>query len=234
MTLVLTVETSFGGNEMQLARVADYLNAISPCVEKQPQAFPLFVESLTITAVALHEHFLASLVAGAAHHQQAALRKYFAAEGNDHEKTVASGCDLGTIIRLAKRRLSIRNGGAKIATLFDLLFGISPWPSNEVHRSILDLVLLRNIFVHEGAAVLREHAEQAHRPGLFSTTKYGDLPTIYHVEHLQVLLLLRDALVGMKVQADYIRQKLSEQDRWAGEKGARISRRTHPRDCGDH
>ena len=38
MTLVLTVETSFGGNEMQLARVADYLNAISPCVEKQPQA----------------------------------------------------------------------------------------------------------------------------------------------------------------------------------------------------
>jgi hypothetical protein len=26
MTLVLTVETSFGGNEMQLAHVADYLN----------------------------------------------------------------------------------------------------------------------------------------------------------------------------------------------------------------
>ena len=36
MALALTVETSFGGNEMQLACVADYLNAISPCVEKQP------------------------------------------------------------------------------------------------------------------------------------------------------------------------------------------------------
>ncbi len=104
MALVFSVETSFGGNEMQLARLADYLNAISPCVEKQPHAFPLFVESLTITAVALHEHFLASLVAGAAHHQHAALRKYFAEEGNDHEKKVAHDCDLGTIIRLAKRR----------------------------------------------------------------------------------------------------------------------------------
>ena len=94
MTLVPTLETSFGGNEMQLAPVADYLNAISPCVEK-----PLFVESLTITAVALHEHFLVSLVAGAAHHQQAALREYFAEEGNDHEKKVAHDRDRGTIIR---------------------------------------------------------------------------------------------------------------------------------------
>lgn len=216
MALVLTVETSFGGNEMQLARLADYLNAISPCVEKRRQAVPLFVESLTITAVALHEHFLASLVAGAAHHQQTALRKYLAEQGNDDEKKIASDCDLGMIIRLAKRRLSFKKGGARMATLFELLFGLSPWPSEEVHHTILDLVLVRNIFVHEGTAVLCEHAEQAHRPGLFSTKKYGDLPTIYHVEHLQVLVLLRDALVGMKSQADYLRQRLSEQDRWQG------------------
>ena len=58
MALALTVETSFGGNEMQLARLADYLNAISPCVEKEPRALPLFVESLTITAVALHSELV--------------------------------------------------------------------------------------------------------------------------------------------------------------------------------
>jgi hypothetical protein len=58
MTLVLTVETSFGGNEMQLAHVADYLNGhFRPCVESQPVAFPLFTESLTITTVALHGLF---------------------------------------------------------------------------------------------------------------------------------------------------------------------------------
>jgi hypothetical protein len=218
MALVLTVETSFGGNEMQLARVADYLNAISPCIERQPAAFPLFAESLTITTVALHEHFLASLVAGAAHHSQPVLRKYFAEDGNENEKKAAADCDLGTIIRLAKRRLSFKKGGARIVKLFELLFGLSPWPSGEVHHTILDLVLLRNIFVHEGTAVLGEHAEQAYRPGLFSTRKYGDLPTIYHVEHLQVLLLLRDALVGMKAQADYLRQRLSEQDQWQQKK----------------
>jgi hypothetical protein len=214
MTLVLTVETSFGGNEMQVARVAEYLNAISPCVEQQPQAFPLFVESLTITTLALHEHFLASLVAGAAHHCQPVLRKYFAEAGNDNQKKIAADCDFGTIIRLAKSRLSFKQGGARIAKMFELLFGLSPWPSDEVHHTILDLVLLRNIFVHEGAAVLGEHAEQAYRSGLFSTRKYGDLPTIYHVEHLPVLLLLRDALVGMKAQAEYLRQKLSEQEQW--------------------
>ena len=214
MTLVLAVETSFGVNEMQLARLADYLNAISPCVEKRPQALPLFVESLTITAVALHEHFLASLVAGATHHRHAALRKYLAEEGNDNEKKIARDCDLGTIIRFARRRLSFRKGGARMATLFELLFGLSPWPSEDVHHKIVDLVLVRNIFVHEGASVLGEHGEQAHRPGLFSTKKYGDLPTIYHVEHLQVLVLLHDAFVAMKSQADYLRQRLSEQDRW--------------------
>jgi len=99
-------------------------------------------------------------------------------------------------------------------TLFNVLFEMTPWPSDETHHTILDLVLLRNIFVHEGAAVLGEHAEQAHRRGLFSTTQYGDLPTIYHVEHLHVLVLVRDGLVRMKSQADYLRQKLSEQDQW--------------------
>src|SRR2546422_4729447 len=143
MALVLSVETSFGGNEMQLARLADYLNAVSPCVEKQPQAFPLFVESLTITAVALHEHFLAALVAGAAHHRDATLRKYFADDGNEHEKKVALDCDLGTIIRLAKRRISFQKGGARIVRLFSVLFEMPPWPSEETHHTILDLVLLR-------------------------------------------------------------------------------------------
>jgi hypothetical protein len=214
MALVLTVETSFGGNEMQLARLADYLTAISPCIETQPAAFPLFAESLTITTVALHEHFLASLVAGAAHHCQPVLREYFVKAGNGNERKIAAHCDLKTLIRLAKRRLSFKQGGARIAKMFELLFGISPWPSDEVHHAILDLILLRNIFVHEGAAVLGEHAEQAYRPGLFSTRKYADLPTIYHVEHLPVLLLLRDALVGMKAQAEYLRQRLSEQDQW--------------------
>lgn len=220
MALVLSVEASFGVSEMQLTRVTDYLNAISPCIEKQPQAFPLFVESLTITTVALHEHFLASLVAGAAHHCHPALRKYFAEDGNDNEKKVARDCDLATVIRLAKRRLSFQKGGARMAKVFNVLFGVSPWPSEEVHRTILDLVLLRNIFVHEGTAVLREHAEQAYRPGLFSRVQYGDLPTIYHVEHLQVLLLLRDAIVAMKLQGDYVRQELSKRHEWL-EKEAR-------------
>ena len=135
MALVLTVETSFGGNEMQLARLADYLNAISPCVEKELQAFPLFVESLTITAVALHEHFLASLVAGAAHHQQASLRRYLAEEGNDHDKKLAHDCDLGTLIRLARRRLSFQKRGARIATLFQVLFGVSPWGASRLPQA---------------------------------------------------------------------------------------------------
>jgi hypothetical protein len=55
MALAVTIEMSFGGNEMQLARLADYLTAISPCVEKHPESLPVFVESLTIAVVALHE-----------------------------------------------------------------------------------------------------------------------------------------------------------------------------------
>lgn len=218
MALVLTVEMSFGGNEMKLARVAGYMNAMLPCIEKTPTAAPLFVESLTITTVALHEHFLASLVAGAAHHCQPALRTYLTEEGNDTEKKIARDGDLGTIIELMKRRVSFQKGGARIARAFDVLFGISPWPSDDVHHVILDLVLMRNIFVHEGTDVFAAHAEQACRSALFSSTTYGDLPTIYHVEHFQVLLLLHDALVAMHAQSEYMRQELSTRDQWLEKK----------------
>ena len=153
---------------------------------------------------------------------QAPLRKYFAEEGHDHEKKISHDCDLGTLITMAKRRLSFQKDGARIIMLFNVLFAMPPWPSDETRHTILDLVLLRNIFVHEGPAVLGGHAEQARRPGLFSTKKYGDLPTIYHVEHFQVLVLLRDAFVGMKSQADYLRQKLSEQDQWQERKERRV------------
>lgn len=89
------------------------------------------------------------------------MRKYLAESGTDDEKKIADDCDLGTLIELAKRRLSFKKRGAKIKTLFDVLFGFSPWPSKEAHQTILDLALLRNIFVHVGTPVPGEYAEHA-------------------------------------------------------------------------
>jgi hypothetical protein len=142
------------------------------------------------------------------------MRKYLAESGTDDEKKIADDCDLGTLIELAKRRLSFKKRGAKIKTLFDVLFDFSPWPSKEAHQTILDLALLRNIFVHVGTPVPGEYAKHACRPGLFSETTYGDLPTIYRVQHSQVLLLVRDTILAMKTQSDNLRRELSKRDEW--------------------
>jgi len=94
-----------------------------------------------------------------------------------------------------------------------VLFGFAPWPDRDVYELICDLVLLRNVFVHEGEAVLADHATQAYRSGLFTSKSYGEF-TVYRVDYGHALILLRDATVGLKRQVEYIRAELFSRPEW--------------------
>lgn len=208
-----TVETAFAVYDNQLGRVDNYLGAILPAIIDNRSAVPVFVESLVVVMVARLEHFLSSLFAQAVHQREAAVREYFEKHGNDDERRNAGSCDRRALIQMVRRRITFKNRGKGIERMSTLLFGFVPWPSEDTQILLHYFLLLRNIFVHEGDRVLSEHATQARRAGLFTSTRYGDL-TVYGVDYAQALILVRDATVGLKQQVDYIRSELLKKSEW--------------------
>lgn len=215
MALALVVETSFGSFDMHIKSFGDYFETVSPCVLKNPiVALPIFAESLSITSVTFYESFLKRLVVAAAHHRPSEVREYLS-RTKPEDALRLKDADLKHLIRAAIGRLSSKSNGAKTDTLFRALFDIPAWQSEEARTTIMDLVRLRNIFVHDGSTVTADEAREIKRPGLFSTKTYGNLPTIYRVEYPQALALLKDALQEMKNQSDYIRRELEGRPVWS-------------------
>jgi len=136
------------------------------------------------------------------------MRTHFRQHGNDDEQRLAESCSLKTLIEMARRRVSFKQQGKRLESMFNVLFGFSPWPDDSTRCIIHDLVLLRNVFVHEGEKVLAEHAQQAHRQNLFTSHSYGDL-TVYSVDYGAALPFLRDATVALKTQSQHVRARLS-------------------------
>jgi hypothetical protein len=108
---------------------------------------------------------------------------------------------------MARRRVSFKRHGKRLESMFNVLFGFSPWPDEATLCVIDDLVRLRNVFVHEGEKVLAEHTQQAHRQNLFTSRSYADL-TVSSVDYGEALSFLRDAMVALKSQSEHVHAKL--------------------------
>jgi hypothetical protein len=208
-----TLDTSFYVYNNQLERVAEYIGAITPLLTPSSKAIPVFVESAIVIMVTRLEHFLTSLLASAVQHRESAVRDHFRKHGNDIERPNVLSADRRALIMMVRRRINFKSNGKGIERMFQVLFGFSPWPNDDVFRLVLDLVLMRNVFVHEGDRVLEEHANQAHRLQLFKSKTYGQF-TVYHVDYAQSLILLRDASVGLKAQIEHIRSQLLARPEW--------------------
>ena len=105
-----------------------------------------------------------------------------------------------------------------MSRIFDALFGCSPWPSAEVRDVILDLVTVRNMIVHQGAAEVGDegvgpYAHQFRRADLFNVRHYGEF-SIHEIDPLKALLFYRDALPQMQAQAHILSEKLVKSDEW--------------------
>jgi hypothetical protein len=200
-------EPTFYLYDRQIGRVVDYMDGVIPHLLKAQTGVPVFVESMTVIMVARFEHFATSLVASAVRSRESVARDHFRRHGNPDESPVAQSCDLRELIRMARRRVSLKKGGRRFESLFGVLFGFSPWPNDVTLTTIADLVLLRNIFVHEGDTVLDEHARQMHRQAVFARRDRGGT-AIYSVDYAAALPFLRDAIVALKAQSDHVKAEL--------------------------
>ena len=208
-----TIETGFSAYDGQLDRIAEYIETIAPSLVTNRQSVPVFVESLTVVMVARFEHFLTSLIAGGVRHRESVARAHFMRFGNPDELRVAESCDLKALIKMARRRLSFRKQGKSIETIFAVLFEFSPWPSVGTFQTVNDLVLLRNLLVHEGDTVLAEQAAQAHHKALFTTRSYGEF-AVCSVNYGVALPFLQTAMIALKNQAEHVRREFVSRPEW--------------------
>jgi hypothetical protein len=152
----------------QIERLATFLSVAQiPMVAAENRvAAEVLLEATTVMAVAHLEEYFNCLVGVAALLQESVVRNYLKELGNSDERRQALTCDAGTISRLATRRVSFASKGKKLEEICGLLFGISPWPTDQAGVLIRDLVRARNVIVHAGGWPDASHAADVETPGL--------------------------------------------------------------------
>jgi hypothetical protein len=119
-----------------------------------------------VTMVAHLEEFLACVVGLAAFHREQEIRDFLAAHGNDQEKAASQTCNLGDLMRFARRRVTFKERATKLDRICQLLLDTAPWPDDETRRRLCDLVRVRNIIVHNGGLPNQEHAADIETAGV--------------------------------------------------------------------
>lgn len=187
--------------------MAVYVDVVSPVITANAAQLPIFVESIVVLTVAYMEDFLASLVGSAAREREMELRKHLSKGLTEQERTTVLTCDIPVLVQMAKRRVDFRRQGARLESLFQVMFDCSPWPDVDTFTTISDLVLVRQVVIHQGGGDLGSYANQVRQPGLFTVKDYQGLK-VYWLAHLQVLILYREALSALDAQLQYLERVL--------------------------
>lgn len=100
------------------------------------------------------------------------------------------------------------------------LFNCSVWPSEKVRDVVLDLVLLRNLLVHNSGQDWSHggHVAPAYAGSfgaLMFLTFEGTVSSLYSVDHHRALLFVREATLAVVEQLKYLEQHLVRDISWA-------------------
>ena len=191
----------------KISKMAAYVDVVSPAITANVAQLPIFVESIVVLTVAYMEDFLTSLVGSAAREGEVELRKHLSNGLTEQERTTVLTCDIPVLVQMAKRRVDFRRKGARLESLFQVMFGCSPWPDVDTLTTINDLVLVRQVIVHQGGGDLGSYANQVRQPGLFTVRDYQGLK-VYWLAHMQVLILYREALLALNAQLQHLERVL--------------------------
>ena len=193
----------------KIGKMGEYVGVVSPVITTNVAQLPIFVESIVVLTIAYMEDFLASLVGSAVREREVELRQHLSKGLTEQERTTVMTCDIPVLVQLAKRRVDFRKKGARLEALFQVMFGSSPWPDVNTLTTITDLVLVRQLIVHQGGGDLGSYASQVSQPGLFTVRDYQGLK-VYWLAHTQVLILYREALVALNAQLQYLERVLPQ------------------------
>jgi hypothetical protein len=207
---MVSFEPCFFVHEERCGRMTHYISAVRSALLENPKAVPLFVESTIVLMVAWQEDFLGSVVGTAAHNKQSELREYLVSRGRPEEQSIVSNCDLATLVSIARRQIQIKKRGQAIESIFQRLFGVSAWRTDDSRARFVDLNLLRQIIVHHGGANLGDaYWDQLTDKTLLDEMRYGDpLPVIRRIRYSQALVFIHTIAVELADQVAHLRARL--------------------------
>jgi hypothetical protein len=200
-----------------MTKLLEYATLVAPLVAEDPKLLPELADSVVVLVVARVDGFFQDMVSLGTRHREGAVRKHFHKHGNAQ----ARSCDLPTLIKLVRNRVSFESGGKRLDSVFRLIFRCSVWPSDEVREVVLDLALLRNLIVHnsgqdwsQDGVTPAAYAAQFRGADVLSTRRYGEFG-VYSVDHYKALLFVRKATLCVVDQLKYLEERIVRGTSWA-------------------
>lgn len=212
-----SLESAFQAIRLRTVTLLEFASAATPVVNADLRFLPELADSVVVLSVARLDGFFSDVVSLGTRHCQSRLRRHFDKHGHKNART----CNLPTLVKLARRRVSFEEGGKRLDNLFHLMFQCSVWPSEEARDLVLDLVLLRNFMVHSrgqdwshDGVVPPDYASQFRRADVLDVRRYGEL-AVYSVDPLRALKFVQTATMAIIEQLKYLEQRLVHDMAWA-------------------
>jgi hypothetical protein len=212
-----SLQSAFQTVQKRMVSLMEYASAAAPAIKEEIHLLPELADSVVVLAVSRLDAFFIDLVSLGTRHREQTLRHYFVEHGHKD----AGSCDLPTLVKMVRRRVSFGNGGRRLDNLFRLIFNCSVWPNDGVRDLVLDLALLRNFIVHSSGqdwsnegVTLADYATQFRRASVLSVRRYGTF-AVYSVDPHQALLFMREAMVGIVEQLKHLERRVVHDMSWA-------------------
>jgi hypothetical protein len=216
-----SLDSAFHSIQRRMVQLLEYATMAAPLVAQDPKLLPELADSVVVLVVARLDGFFQDMVSLGTRHRERVVRKHFHKHGNER----ARSCDLPTLIKLVRSRVSFESGGKRLDNLFQVIFQCSVWPSAEVRDVVLDLALLRNFIVHNSGQDWSQegmtsaaYAAQFRGADVVSTRRYGEF-AVYSVDHYKALLFVRNATLCVVDQLKYLEERIVRDTSWAESQG---------------
>lgn len=211
-----SLQSAFDTAAKNMVALLEYATAAAPALSSDVRLLEELSDSVVVLAAARIDSVFVHVVSLGARHKESTLRTHFVAHGHPE----ASSCNLPTLVKLVRRRVSFEKGARRLSNVFRLMFNCELWPSDAVRDTVLDLVLLRNMLVHNDGTdvdhdgeITADYATQFKRADVLSVSRYGTM-AIYRVDRYKALLFVREALTAVVEQLQCLENHLVKDMSW--------------------
>ena len=195
----------------RLLSLMEYTFAVLPAMKSENRFIEVLVDSTVVLLAAWHEQFLSSIIANAVIVKESHVRAVLSAGAGGSQLTMINTCNRIELVKLAKRRIDLREKGSRLDRLFRSLWGFGVWPSDDVRYTVIDMNLLRQLIVHHGGGIVGDaYLSQFSDLTLLDVRRYGDLPPVAHIQYGASAAKLKPFISALIAQAQHIEDNLAK------------------------
>jgi tetratricopeptide (TPR) repeat protein len=142
--------------------------------------------------------------------------RYFENSESENERVQIKNINKDRIVNygnMAKKHVTFKRNGKKLKNIFNHIFGFPLFPDEEIESIILDLVLIRNIILHEGGWPQPYHAELIRNNGVIIVEQKIGVHKFYKLE-IVMNLFMKKAIDAIRLTIKYIHNNIENDSRF--------------------